>query len=136
MLTREKIELRALQTTAREVRRSRSLVQQQAIARSGENPRTGAWWPSWVTWEHMTDPVRAILTRFNKRDGRAQFWGKVGGQAKSPAKTAAARQNARKPDRPSTLRARQVREATTLIPVSRRIPSGPVSSAEPQERGR
>jgi hypothetical protein len=53
-----------LLTTARTIRRNRTLDQQRALARQGENPATGNWWPWWREWTHMTDPVASILTRF------------------------------------------------------------------------
>ena len=84
----------SLRTTARIIRTTRTLEQQQAIARRGENPMTGNWWPSWKPWHGTTDPVRRIMSRFT--GARAAFWGRIGGQSRSAAKVTASRQNGRK----------------------------------------
>ena len=82
---------RSLLTTANAIRRSRTLAQQQAIARRGENPATGNWWPAWKEWTHMTDPVARIMSRWS--GARAAYWGRIGGQSRSLAKAQAARGN-------------------------------------------
>lgn len=84
----------SLRTTARIIRRSRTLAQQQAIARRRESPATGNWWPWWKEWDHMTDPIASIMTRWS--GARARHWGRIGGQSRSLAKAQAARANGRR----------------------------------------
>jgi hypothetical protein len=84
-----KILHRDLLTTARAIRRSRPLSDQKAIARGGRSPATGNWYPSWIPWERMTDPVRAIMTRYTSTTGRAA------GRKTSPAKKASSPVNGR-----------------------------------------
>ena len=130
-----------LQTTAKSIRRNRPLSVQKQLARNGENPATGKWWPYWKPWTHMTDRVRSIMSRFSKGpNGTGARWGKVGGKAKSAAKTLAARQNGRK----STGRVRHEHATTTasvttrarFIPVSTSTRNGPVGGDEPRPRAR
>jgi len=83
-----------LYTTAKTIRRNRTLDQQRALARQGENPATGGWWPAWKEWTHMTDPVRSIMARWSGE--RARHWGRIGGQSRSLAKAQAARRNGRR----------------------------------------
>ncbi len=75
-----------LQREVRRIRESRSLREQQQIAASGTNPRTGRWWPRWREWK-PTERIRAIFSRFTSTTGRAA------GMRRSYAKAAACRQN-------------------------------------------
>lgn len=121
----------SLQTTARAIRRARPLAIQRQIAASGEHPLRGTWWPKWKPWTHMTDPVRAILTRFTKGPhGTGARAGRIGGKSRSLAKATAARVNGRFSRGPLRSRAR-------VVPVSSEIRNGPVfrGGSQPSSRG-
>lgn len=84
---------RSLLTTANAIRRSRTLEEQRAIARRGEHPFRGTWWPKWIEWK-PTDPVASIMTRWS--GARARFYGAIGGQSRSAVKVQASRANGRR----------------------------------------
>jgi hypothetical protein len=117
---------RDLRTTARAIRRSRTLEQQQAIARRGEHPLTGSWWPRWKEWTHATDIIRSIMTRFTSGPhGTGARAGRIGGRSRSLAKATAARRNGR-------LSTGRPRADHGKVAVLRSPRNGPVSAAQPR----
>jgi hypothetical protein len=125
-----------LMRTAKEIRRARPLKVQQQIARSGENPMTGRWWPRWKPWTHTTDMIASIMSRFTKgpngsgaRAARAQR-----GNA---SRRTASRQNARRP-RPRARKALRQRTPSSPLPLRQHSrttgsASGPIGNAQAHE---
>jgi len=115
-------EIRALTSEVKRIREARPLSEQRRIAASGQNPITGRWWPFWKEWK-PTQTIRMIFSRFTSATGR------LAGMKRSPAKTAAVRENARQPRPRARNRARQVSRAL-------RSANGSVCSRDSQPGGR
>jgi hypothetical protein len=87
----------SLSSEAQQIRRRRTLWQQQQLAQNGEHPIRGTFWPRWVPYDHVPSMMASILTRFTKGPhGTGARWGKVGGKSRSFRKVTAARQNGRR----------------------------------------
>jgi hypothetical protein len=88
----------------------RTVARQQAMAKNGKNPKTGAWWPAWKPWKPSGGAAAWRRSLFRpgserpKRAGRVRSYfktlaarqnGRLGGQARPLRKTLAARSNGR-----------------------------------------
>ena len=62
-------------------------IRDEATARKGTNPKTGAWWPAWKLWKPTGGPIAQFKSRFTSATGRAA------GQSRSWRKREAARRN-------------------------------------------
>jgi hypothetical protein len=77
----------SLSAEARKIRAGWPLNRLQSEALQGRHPISGRWWPAWREWRPTGGVMAQILSRFTRITGARA------GRTRSPAKTAAARQN-------------------------------------------